>query len=67
MMTPINTLLGTGEPGIRSEPSLREQVLTELRSEIVAGRAGSGTIYTVRASRSASGSQRPRCARHCSN
>ncbi len=48
-MTPIHTLTRSpdGESNQRNEPSLREQVLAELRSEIVAGRAGNDTIYSV--------------------
>ena len=48
-MTPITAPIRTpdGELNLRNEPSLREQVLAELRSEIVAGRAGNDTIYSV--------------------
>ncbi len=48
-MTPINSLIRTSddEPGANGEPSLREQVLAELRWEIVAGRVGADTIYSV--------------------
>lgn len=35
------------EQGVRTERSLREQVLNEIHTEIVAGRAKSGTIYSV--------------------
>jgi len=48
-MTSINSLPHSpdNEAGIRNEPSLRERVLAELRSEIVAGRVETDTIYSV--------------------
>ena len=48
-MTPIHSLIRTSddEPNAYGEPSLREQVLAELRWEIVAGRVDPDTIYSA--------------------